>query len=510
MRTFIVGLLVLLSWPAPAQARWLEASGRHFVIYSEQTEAELRSFAENLERFDATLRFQLHRADLDRSPQTRLTVYVLADQGRLDALLGARGVAGIYFGRASGSVAFTSQVSRVPTDGGLDPQTVLFHEYTHHFLFNNFGFGAPLWFSEGYPEFWSTVRFTEDGSVQIGLPAMHRNIELTLARPMSVRELLTLRYPISDGETLAVVYGRGWLLSHYLSFDESRRGQLDAYLRALSEGQSAEQATHVFGDLDQLDRDLRRYFDQRHFTYALVPAAQVPIRPVAIRPLTAGETAMMYVKLHSKRGVDSREANSLIPEARRIAARFPDDARVQVALAEAEHDARNFAESEAAADRALAADPHSVDAAVYRAWAMWGRIAASGDATPAQWQEVRRRLSAANHLDPDAPQPLELFFQSFAAEGIPPTQNAIEGLYTAFELAPEDRDLRLLAGRQLLVAGNAAGARGVLTPLTSDGHSGRLGPRIADVLAVLASDGPAAALARLDAPSTDDGRDRTH
>jgi tetratricopeptide (TPR) repeat protein len=500
MRLFFLWL-ILLACATPAEARWREASSRHFVIYSEQSESELRRYAEELERFDRTLRLHLGRPDPERSPATRLSIYVLEDLDALQRFLNSDSVAGIYFPRVSGSVSFTAGARERDyqnDEQALTPRIVLFHEYTHHFIFNNSAFGAPLWLSEGYPEFWSTVQFDDDGNVRYGIPALHRNAELSLARPMRVQELLALRYPIRDGETVAVAYGRGWLLTHYLFLEPSRAGQLNAYLRALGQGQSAEEAAAVFGDLGQLDRELQRYLRRSSFSYRTVDAAQVPPGPVSIRQLSNAEEAVMRVRLRSERGVDRDEAQALVPEARRAAAPYPNDAAAQIVLAEAEYDAGNYDLAEAAADRAIAADPRMVDAHLYKARSIWARLAVAGRATPEQWREVRRILSAANRIDPNDPEPLVLFYQSYGASRAAPTANAIEGLLFAHQLAREDRTVRLAAGRELLAAGDADSARVVLSPFTSDSHSGGFGNLIAEVLATLAAEGPRAALARLD------------
>jgi tetratricopeptide (TPR) repeat protein len=500
MRFLILGL-ILIVWPSAGEARWREASSRHFVIYSEQSESELRRFAEELERFDRTLRLHLQRPDPTRSPATRLTVYLLQDLETLRRFFDSNTIAGIYFPRASGSVSFTSQQRRdrgQDDDRSITPQIVLFHEYTHHFVFNNFAFGAPLWLSEGYPEFWSTVRFDDEGNVSVGIPAWHRNSELSLARPMRVQELLTLRRPIRDEETELVAYGKGWLLTHYLHSDPSRIQLLNAYLQALGEGKSDAEAAAIFGDLDQLDREVRRYFRSSSFSYRTIPGSQVLPGGVSIRQLSEAEEAVMRVRMRSDRGVTPEQARELVPEARRAAAPYRNDAAAQIVLAEAEYDAGNYDEAEAAADRAMAADSRMVDARLYKARSIWARLAATGNATAEQWREVRRHISAANQLDPDNPEPHVLFYRSFAASGSMPTPHAVEGLLFAHQQAREDRSLRLAAGRELLAAGNADAARVVLSPFTGDSHSGGFAGLIADVLATLASEGPRVALARLD------------
>ena len=48
--------LAALAAATPAQAEWREATSKHFVIYSEDSEKSVREFATRLERFDAALR----------------------------------------------------------------------------------------------------------------------------------------------------------------------------------------------------------------------------------------------------------------------------------------------------------------------------------------------------------------------------------------------------------------------------------------------------------------------
>jgi Flp pilus assembly protein TadD len=110
------------------------------------------------------------------------------------------------------------------------------------------------------------------------------------------------------------------------------------------------------------------------------------------------------------------------------------------------------------------------------------------------WQEVRRLVARANRADPNDPEPLVLFYQSFAAQGIAPTRNAVDGLLRAFELAPQDTGLRMNVARQLLVEGKAAEARAALAPIAFDPHGGPLGQTVAAVIATLDKSGARAAL----------------
>jgi hypothetical protein len=82
----------------------------------------------------------------------------------------------------------------------------------------------------------------------------------------------------------------------------------------------------------------------------------------------------------------------------------------------------------------------------------------------------------------------------------------VEGLLQAFELAPQDKSLRLRAARQLLVDGKAADARAALVPIAYDPHGGAFGQAVAAVIAKLDSSGAKAALEAWDAATKDTGK----
>lgn len=186
------------------------------------------------------------------------------------------------------------------------------------------------------------------------------------------------------------LYARGWLLVHYLNFEATRRGQFGAYLRALEGGKSgSEAATTTFGDLRKLDSDLDAYLKRRRLNFVKVDAAAIKIDTISVRELPPSEQAVMPLRIRSKVGVDRKRAVELVAEMRKAAAPYPTDAAVQVALAEAEHDAGNYAEAEAAADRSLAADANSIDAHIYKGRAQMRRLLQTGGGDADAWANVR-------------------------------------------------------------------------------------------------------------------------
>lgn len=490
-----LALALMLAGAAPAAATWREASSPHFVIYSEASETALRQFADRLERYDAAMRYLRGVPARDPGAANRLTVFVVDDTSDVRSLMlrGGRDIAGFYVPRAGGSVAV------VPRRGvgdsrrfGLDAETILLHEYAHHFMLENFPAGFPAWFIEGFAEFHSSAKFNPDGSVGIGLPARHRAYDLALGPALPVAKFVAADTSTLSHEQQLAIYSRGWLLTHYLTFSEERKGQLGRYLKAINEGRPpAAAATAAFGDLAALDQETLRYVKSKRMKYLELPAHALQVAPIAIRTLGAGEQALMSVRMQSRVGVDRKAALALLPKARKAAAPFTSDPAVQVALAEAEFDAGNWAAAEAAADGALAADPRVVDALLYKGRVRMELAKAAGAKDDATWKGVRRWFLDANKADPDDPEPLIHYHAAFLAAGAKPTKAAAEGLLIAHQFAPQDRRLRMLAAGQLLTDGKAVEARATLAPIAFDPHAGPAG-QLASALIGLIDAGKAA------------------
>lgn len=500
IRRIALAATVLLA-PVSAQAAergWHEASSKHFVVYGEGTADSVRALAEKLERFDQLLRARQGLPDPDIGLANRLTVFQLGSVSKISRLAGSSSVAGFYAGRASGSYAF---VPRRYGDGQADlsADIILFHEYAHHYMLSNWSGAYPAWFTEGYAEFHSTAKFERDGTLGLGRPAYHRGDSLSLGGWLPLEQMLagTAR-KLNDAQRESL-YSRGWLLVHLLSFEPSRAGQLARYLAAVNAGTPGlEAARAAFGDLKTLDRDLDRYMKRSKMSYLQIRPKDQDKPTVRVRALTPAEAAIMDIRIHSKSGVDEKEAQQVVVRARKVAAAHPNDALVNVTLAEAEFDARQYAQAEAAADRVLARDPKHAEALIYKGRArLAAAVAAGGDA--AGIKAARAAFVAANKADPEDSEPLMLFYGTYAAQDAKPSANAVRGLRYALELAPQDIELRMLVARQHLVDGQGADAKRVLAPVAYSPHGGELAAFASEVIASIDNSGAAAALAVADA-----------
>lgn len=487
--------------PASARAEWYQGSSKHFVVYANDSVEQVRSMTTKLERFDKVVRVALGLREPEVGPDARVVVFVLPELSDVQKMMGgtAKNVAGYYRSDfPTGSFAFVPK-----RDGGgtLTARMVLQHEYTHHIMYSSFGDVVfPAWFSEGFAELFATANAQSDGSVVIGAVPVYRSYGIDRMNDYPIETLVSGYPDYRNPMATQIFYGRSWLLTHYMMFDAGRAKTLGAYIAAINAGKSREDAEKLLGINPGLDIKLNAYGARPSLPSATFSPDKLKIDEVSVRPLSPGEAAVMPMMMRSHNGVNEQQAREVVEAVRRLAAPYPNDAGAQNELAEAEFDAGNFALSDAAADRVLAADPKSVHGLIYKGMAQMELLKKAGNVDPAKWSAARHWFLLANRADSLYSYPIQLYYESFASAKQAPTQSAKDGLLFAYRLAPQNLALRLEAAHLLLNNGQLKPARVALEPIA---YSERPGP-LSDAAkkAIVAIDGNDAkgAIAILDAP----------
>jgi tetratricopeptide (TPR) repeat protein len=462
---------LLYALASPAHAEWRQARTDHFVLTINDTEEGARDFATRLERFDAALRRIYGLPDNPDQHARPITIYAL-DADLFQKVCGCIGALGYYRPRAETSLIFSMHmpsVDRKAKTGGWSSQTVLLHEYSHHFAYSNFPIAYPYWFSEGFAEFNANASFEADGSIIIGYPAHYRGEALKGGSSLSPRQLFE-PHRYGYGNNIDLLYGRGWLLTHYLMLNPRRNAQLAAYLSAMNKGkQSLAAAEEAFGDLKKLNAELDTYLKGYLAAPLRVPPTAAGIK-VAVTALSPGQAAMLPVHALVRSGVGKHYRLGVALRAAKIAARYPDDAVVQSQLAETEYLAGRLNKADEAADAALKLKPDLVDALVRKGMIAIQRANEAKTSAPAVWEAARAWLLKANRISPNEVAPLYLYYLSFLSAKAEPTPGAIRGLMRAQVLAPESREVRAALARQMLLNGDAASARFLLQPIAFAPH----------------------------------------
>lgn len=477
--TGLTGLLTCVAGPAIAEAEWHRASSKHFVIYSDDSAAGLRDFALELETFDATYRMARKVPDPELADGNKLHIFVVKDiKSVQNTLGGGRGIAGYYVPRGSGAIAVVPRLAGNADPESLNARTIFYHEYAHHLMYETITGPMPGWLVEGFAEFFSTADVdVKKQQVALGKTAMHRASGINYLAPIPIEKMITNDYEKLDGREIYALYSYGWVLTHYLTFETERRGQLDDYLGRLRQGEPPlDAAEAAFGSLKKLERDMVSHSKQQRLPFILLPAPEIAPSSITVGPVNQAAQAAMPYFLQSQAGTDKDEAQKVVAALRLVAQQYAGDAFVQRALAEAEFDVGEWDRATVAAMHAAAMDPNMVDAQIYIARIAMGRakddkLELGDEEKQALYGQARKAALAAMKISPLDPEPLELYYRSFADQGEAPPLIAVNAILKAVQLAPYGRSLRLTAAQEYLKLGRVDSAKALLAPIAFDFHA---------------------------------------
>ncbi len=111
-------------------------------------------------------------------PGSPLTIYLLDEGEDVERLTGRENIQGLYSPSSEGSYLIASRAPGYYKER-LSGQRVLFHEYTHHFMYRHFNSAWPVWYREGFAEYAERVHIRcrldrESGPTQLAAPQISR------------------------------------------------------------------------------------------------------------------------------------------------------------------------------------------------------------------------------------------------------------------------------------------------------------------------------------------------
>lgn len=464
------GLLGLMGlWavmPATAQAAWLQAKSRHFVIYSESNEAKLRDFAQKLEKFDGLLR-RVTGVD-DPEAGSPLHVFLLDDEAKVIELARNRNARGFYDTSDRFAYAVLARGGKI-SDFDLGAEEILFHEYAHHFMLHHFPAAYPAWYVEGFAEFFSVIKFQKDGAIQFGNIPKYRAPGLVLGSIYPLKQLLarnTEGLNTADGDRY---YGTAWLLTHYYQYGVSRKQEIRHYLNDLADGVPNMQLDGYFaGGVDGLEKDLRAYM-KKGLAASRLDAKTLTVGDIAIVPVDGAQGALLEDELSLIKRPAKERLPGIVRSIRQTTVKFPASAYAMTVLAEAEALAEEKEAALADADRAIALDPGLSRAYSQKAELLLERAADSDRAE--DWKAALSAIVKANRADLEDPLPLMLFYRYHAQRGGPMPQVGFDGLSKAFGLLPQNPNYRFAMAAAAARQGHYAHASALLDPLAYSPHA---------------------------------------
>jgi tetratricopeptide (TPR) repeat protein len=460
-RPFRLGLAltVLLGGAGLQAARkeaWVEVRSPHFVAYSDAGEAEARRTLEGFEGIRSVFNAALPGLNVDlHKPIVVIVAENEASMRRFvpDPFAGKdpKRPSGMYMRGPERDLA----IVRLDVGHQEDqPFAVVFHEYTHAIVHNNFS-GLPTWLDEGVAEFYGS---TEIRSKRVYLGRIpFRHLETLRRVRMPLKAILQVNHDspeYMEGSKANLFCAQSWAMVHYLFLDEEARkaGTLTAYLRALSSQSDALAAAQEgFGDLAKFEGRLAQYVSRNVLAFLDLPL-QVTLsdKDFRARPVSEAEALVVRAEVLARFGKDE-EAGLVLDQARALGPGLP---QVQAGLGLAALRKGDWQGAERAFRRAQASG--STD---FRVPLHLAELAGQGVLeSPASPDLVLGWLEEARRLEPDFPG-THLALSRLYAKDPRTAEKAIQSGQEAVRLAPSDLSLRLNFGNVLMTLGRDAEAK---------------------------------------------------
>lgn len=468
---------------------WFRAESQHFIVYSDTREEDVAPLLDNLEKLDQLLRLYTQPVRKTEPQESKLTLYYharisglreVADSVPADAV-------GLYSSCAAGVQGFGVHLERVASldDGQLeksplnDTLTYAFEAYARHFLYRHTDIRTPAWFIDGFAQYFSSVRFSQQqmavGRVPRGAAGYLRFLGAGRKYSLEWEDVLEHRLANAhgyggDAGARLEFEAKSWLLTHYALSSDDRRKQLSRYLALVGDGASSTAAfERAFGmKTADLGRVMWRYGQQGMEVLRLdpksLPAAQVSFRTL---PRAAGEFVLADAALKSCPGRQAGEA--LLKKVAALAAQSPDDALARLTWSRAQIDWGDPQEALSRLEADLRDDDGNFEAR-YLAGMANLRLAGPGerDGQRAYLQAARRHLQRASGLKPQSAEAALAFFKAEVAATDTPDDAALQGVISAWQAAREVNVLTGAAALAYAYAGKADDAYRTLGSLAQN------------------------------------------
>lgn len=457
----IAALVLALAAASPAAAAWRRAESENFVLYSQASENKLREQAALLEDYHGFLRM-LTNVTEPNSPN-ELNIYMVKSAAQLRSIRAMpAGIAGAYVASSSGIAAVVDESA--PGQG----QEILLHEVAHHFMKQYRPLPYPAWYVEGFAEYVSTASFKK-GAVEFGRPSIGRAYALVQGKWLPLDRVVFGRVP-TDRDGMSAFYAQSWLLTHYLMRNETLRPRLTAYLAAAANGEEQRKAFAASfpAPIADLERELRAY-TKRGMTYSIFKrASETAAPPVAITRLPASADDLLLLRVMMEAGRADEAA--LLAKVRAAAAKYDDDFAMRV-LAQAEALHGDGVKADGLLERLLAASPNDAELLYFKG--MRHLRAARDDATggEADYRLARTFFARAHKADQNHWQTLLRYAEALRVDERFVSDNTINILLLARELAPQTEEATMNAARLLIARKRYKEAENLLLPLTGDPHN---------------------------------------
>lgn len=317
----ILATLLLVAASASAQTAaqtpastdtWLEVRTPSFLVVTNSTEKDGRRVARQFEQM--RLVFRRIFPDSDLETPSPIVVIAVVDKPNLLALepevylaKGQVSLVGLFLSSPEKNFVLLWLAGRA-----RHPYAPIYHEYAH-FVTNRTGEFTPLWLNEGLAQFYENTEILDD-EVRLGEGSVG-TLEFLQRNPLLPIPILVAVDPQSpyyhEEDKASMFYAESWALTHYLKSKDARDNShlIDDYLALVRKNvDTVSAATQAFGDLDQLQADLRKYIVSQEYSYvSMSGSTDVDDSSFPVRTLTRTEADTVRAQFLA---TDHREADA--------------------------------------------------------------------------------------------------------------------------------------------------------------------------------------------------------
>lgn len=459
---FLFGAVIVTP---PAHAEWLRAESQRFIIYGDSNEREIRRRVTLLEDFDTLLQAMTGRGR--ETPANKLTIYLVDGNRELSLVRPASAsVLGFYTASPYGIFAVSDRNGFGESNWANE---VLLHEYTHHFMLQNFPAYYPTWYIEGFAEYFQTARF-DDERIEVGRYSTMR--AYSLVGPDARIALDRVMFATERGRTAderANFYAVSWLLVHFMLRSPTRQPQLTAYLTALGRRTDPRTAfREAFGmEPAAMERELRAYLSTSTYSRYRRASASTP-PPVTVTRVGVPDAVILTdAALHMP---PRRDGTPLLERVRR-AANGRTDLFTRRTLAAAEIQYGDRARGVDILTDLLRQAPADAELLYLRGMAELARVDDPGADPVAVRRAARALFGRAHQADESHFQTLYRYAQSMGEDEGRPSDNTMNVLLLARSLAPQVDEIALNTALALLAREEYPPAEALLIPLAASPHA---------------------------------------
>jgi hypothetical protein len=252
VRCFVL-LIAMVAQSLLASNTWIKLANRDFELYTSLDQKRAGALLRRLEEARQSMEQLSFSAQPERVP---LRVFAFRSKSEYGPFRSDKAATAYFL--HSGTRNYI-----VLSGDAVEP---VVHEYVHYVLHQRFPH-FPMWLDEGLAEVYSTVTRTEN-SLRLGLPsedqlAWLRMDGLAYDLPALFRVEQTSFEHTKNLTPRSRFYAESWLLVHMLRLAPEYAPHFNAFLAAIEQGQTAEQAfSRVYAKATpEVMRDLARYLE---------------------------------------------------------------------------------------------------------------------------------------------------------------------------------------------------------------------------------------------------------